>query len=340
MNMPKNISIAAVILLTSSAAGFATEWWVPPQPEAAPPALMPTWINPILVANNQVTLDAVGHNLDYHESTPLFPVFDSEKGWQPGVQITGSAMGNWGPIRNIYVMGQFTWISGKTNYWAPFGPPLGAPVSLQNGAEFMDFDFGVGQGIVVAPNWMLTPYVGVGFHSWDRDISNAIGPFGYHESYAHGYAGPGLLVQYAASGRIVLSGYGLIGSTFDPKMKTSFNGGAAMLQDTYGLNTSVIYKAGASADFALTPQWHLNVGADYTNFKYGASPVAPDRTNEPDSRTQIWTVKAGFGYSFYRPQRWSQTTTERLLSIAVASKHRLQGAACPSQPRAQTSRLL
>jgi hypothetical protein len=305
MNMLKNISIAAAVLVTTSAAGFATEWWVPPQRAAIPPAAipspaMPTWINPILIANNQVTLDVVGHNLDYHESMPPFPVLDSEKGWQPGVQITGSVMGNLGVIRNVYVMGQLTWVNGKTNYWAPVGPPLGDPVSLQNGAEIRNFDVRVGQGIVVAPNWVLTPYIGAGLHTWDRDLSNALGPFGYHESYRHGYAGPGLLAQYAASERIVLAGYGLVGSTFDPKMKTSFNGGAVIQPITYDLGTSVIFKAGASADFAVTPQWHLNAGADYTSFSYGASSLASDGSKEPDSKTKIWTVKAGFGYSFYR----------------------------------------
>lgn len=300
MNMSQRALTAAAILLTSSTVGFATEWWLPAQPATIRSAAMPMWINPILVANNQISLDAVGNHLDYREVTPVSPVLDSEKGAQPGLQITGSAMFDLSTISNIYVMGQFTWANGKTDYWAPHSP-LGGPVSLQDNAEFKDVDFRFGRGIDVVENWMLTPYIGVGLHTWDRDISNALGPFGYHEKYGHGYAGPGLLVQHAASERVVLAGYALVGSTFDPSMKVSRNGGAPITPRTYSLGTSVIYKAGISADFALTPQWHLNLGADYTTFNYGASSLAPDGTKEPDSKTQIWTVKGGLGYSFYRP---------------------------------------
>jgi hypothetical protein len=285
------------IFVASTGAAFAADMAV-----KARPAAVPVWVNPILVANNQISLDAVGHHLDYHEWTPAYPVFNSEKNWQPGLQVTGSAMGNLGAITNIYVMGQYTYISGKSDYWAP-GGPLGpnTPVSMKNGAKFNDFDFRLGKGFEAGQNWMFTPYLGVGYSIWDRDLSNDLGPFGYHEKYEYGYAGAGLLIQYAPTQQIVLSGYGLVGSTFDPKMTTSYNGGFAVLPWTYGLGTSAIYKAGIAADFALTRQWHFNVGADYTNFRFGASAQAPNGSYEPDSETHRWTVKAGLGYSFYAP---------------------------------------
>ena len=261
----------------------------------ARPIAVPQWVNPILVANNQISVDAVGHHFDYHETTAAFPVLDSEKGWLPGVQVTGSAMGNLGTITNVYAMGQFTWIKGTTDYWAAGGPVT----SNRDGAEVKDFDFRLGKGFDVGTSWMFTPYFGAGYHVWDRDLSNQFGPFGYHEKYEHGYAGAGLLIQWAPSNQLVLSATGLVGSTFDPKMTTSFNGGAAILPWTYGLGSSVIYKAGVAADYAITRQWHANVGVDYVNFRYGASAFAPDGTFEPDSRTSNWTVKAGLGYSFY-----------------------------------------
>jgi hypothetical protein len=296
MKLSKVLCISS-ILVVSTGAAFAAD-----MPVKARSAAVPVWVNPILVANNQISLDVVGHNLDYHEWIPGIPVFNSEKDWQPGLQLTGSAMGNLGAITNVYVMGQYTWISGKSDYWAP-GGPLGptTPVSMKNGAEFNDFDFRLGKGFEVGQNWMLTPYIGAGYSIWDRDLSNALGPFGYHEKYEYGYAGGGLLIQYAPTQQIVLSGYGFAGSTFDAKMATSFNGGFAVNPWTYGLGSSAIYKAGISADFALTRQWHVNVGADYTNFRFGASALAPDGTMEPDSETHRWTVKAGVGYSFYAP---------------------------------------
>src|SRR5947208_358372 len=123
MNMSQKIIIAAAILASSSMAGFATEFLLPAQqPADVRSTVLPVWINPILIANNQIALDAVGNHLNYHESTPIFPVLDGEKGAQPGLQITGSAMFDLSTIRNIYVTGQFTWANGNTDYWAPVSP--------------------------------------------------------------------------------------------------------------------------------------------------------------------------------------------------------------------------
>jgi hypothetical protein len=255
------------------------------------------WINPILIANTQVGLGIVGHRFDYNESTPDFPRFSGERGWVPGLQATVSAMAPMAEVANVYFMGRFTWINGRTEYNASGGPAT----SGTSGADVRDVDVRVGKGFDVATNWMATPYLGAGYHGWARDLSNKTGPFGYHELYEHGYAGGGLLLQWAPTQQLVISANGLAGTTFGATMATSYNGGFPIMPQDYRLGSSAIYLVGLSADLAMTREWHINAGVDYVNWRYGASPLAPDGSSEPDSRTSNWTVKAGFGYSFYMP---------------------------------------
>jgi opacity protein-like surface antigen len=101
----------------------------------------------------------------------------------------------------------------------------------------------------------------------------------------------------------VLSVYGLVGGTFGSHLSVSDNP-LPPHSFEFDLGNSVIYMAGASADYAITRQWHANAGIDWTGFKYGRSALQSTGVPgvgilEPDSRTSNVTIKAGFGYSFY-----------------------------------------
>jgi hypothetical protein len=281
---------AISILLLSTGPVMAADMAVKARPLVAP---VP-YVNDILKANNQISLDAVGTNIDYAESYPdhVQPgVFDQEKGWVPGLSVTGSWMGDLNGIHNLYAMGRGTWINGHTDYWASNG------LTNSDGASVWDADFRLGKGFDIGTNSMLTPYIGAGGHWWSR---NLVGPGGYHEDYSHGYAGAGLMFQVAPVSRLVLSVNGLVGSTFNSSMSTSNNGGAPINPYTYGLGNSVMYMAGISADYAFTEHLHGNIGFDYMHFAYGQSAPSPiDASLEPDSRTDYYTVRAGLGYSFY-----------------------------------------
>jgi len=297
----RNLTAASVLLLASAATATAADLSVSPRMPMKALPMMPSSASPILYVNNQLSLDAIGQNIDYLERSTVGAPLDSEKGWQPGIQFTGSAMGNLGPLTNVYIMGQFSWAKANTKYAGAlctlFGcGAFGSYVST-TGAETKDFDFRLGKGFDVGPNWMFTPYFGAGYHLWDRNLT---GQYGYHEEYEHSYAGGGLMIQWAPTNQWVLSANGLVGSTFSPQMTSSLNGGAAITPATYHLGSKLMWKAGLSSDYALTPQWHLNAGVDYTYFNYGISEVHNDQL-EPDSRSGIWTVKGGFGYSFYQP---------------------------------------
>ena len=264
--------------------------------------MMPASASPILYVNNQISIDAIDQNINYREKNGAGTSLDSENGWQPGIQLTGTAMRNLGVLTNLYIMGQFSWARASTRYVGAYSGGNYGDLSQRDGAATTDFDFRFGKGFEVGPSWMFTPYFGAGYHSWDRNLA---GGGGYHEKYSHSYAGGGLLIQWAPTRQWVLSANGLAGSTFTRHMATSLtDGGYPIDPFNYNLGAKLMWKFGLSADYALTPQWHLNAGIDYTNFGYGVSNYQHLGGNkvsfEPNSRSGILTVKAGVGYSFYQ----------------------------------------
>lgn len=266
----------------------------------------------ITAANNQISLQYAGLHKDYREYNPAGPfqdpalpvdaVLDTEKGWVHGVSVTGSAMFNLGSVCDVYVFARGSYFDGKTDYWQPLGRLGGQSV-----AKIWEGDFRLGKGFALSPNFMLTPYLGGGTRSWDRDLcqGGACFGFGYHENYSHAYLGGGLMGQYALTPNLVLTASGLVGSTFDSTLKGGplANGNPAIVNFQTKLGNSVIYKVEGSLDYAFTQNLHGNVGVEYTNYSYGlSSPFVIDNLGglgvEPRSRTENVTVRAGLGWAF------------------------------------------
>jgi opacity protein-like surface antigen len=296
------IGVATLALMTgaANAADLLVKAPPPPPPECP--------YNDIVRANNQVSVDFVDNSLHYGPEylTGVGAPLDKETGWVPGFDVTGSLMGNVGPVCNLYVWGRFTYLNGHTQYVGSFiGGAFGSLVQT-DGATVNDFDFRLGKGFNVGQNGMITPYFGVGSNWWDRLIT---GVGGYNEDYKHDYAGVGLLVQYSPAPRWVLSANGLVGRTFDASEQSStIPGGAALVcVCTFPLGSSTTYMVGGNVDYAITEHFHANAGIDYTYFRYGQSPVVtPGPGNpgfgfswlEPNSKTSYLLVSIGGGYSW------------------------------------------
>lgn len=258
----------------------------------------------IVRANNQIAVDYTAHYLDYLEYAfftppPVGSPLDWEKGWQSGIDIFSSAMGNIGPFCNLYVYSEGSYISGKATYGA-----FGGLTSPAN-EKFWNEDVRVGEGFNLTQTIMLTPFIGGGFRHWNRFPT-----IGYVEDYYNGYAGGGMLLQVDATPRsccptccgsstaVVLAAYGLLGYTIDPYMQTSGPGAAVPLQ-TFPLGNAPLVKAGASIDYRFTEHLHANAGLDWTYFNFGVSPLNPVLgAVEPNSRTSELLVKAGLGFGW------------------------------------------
>jgi opacity protein-like surface antigen len=261
-------------------------------------APQPVWVSSdILSANNQAGIAFATTNFDYLE-TVSGAKFDSEGGWVPGVNVSLSLMNNM-LVNNFYFRADYTHLDGKTDYVGGYNETPTSPatpygsVKAKSPAVVDDIDFRFGKGFELSRNFMATPYLGAGYHDWQRNV-------GYQEEYTNGYVGAGLMLQWSPINRFVLSANGLVGTTFDSHIVT---GGSLPID--VALGESTIYRVGLSGDYALTRSIHVNAGVEYVDFAYGKSAVTVFSdgqhnyyVNEPDSTTKNTTVKVGVGYSF------------------------------------------
>jgi hypothetical protein len=248
----------------------------------------------VVASNNQISVDFIDTGFGYTEyaaiavpGTPVGAKLDTEGDWTPGVNASLSLMRNW-IVDNAYFNAQLSYSGGSTRYVGETGKGGGyGSVTTNDTAKVFDSDFRIGKGFAVGDNAMLTPYFGVGSHYWRR------GPFPEH--YSNGYAGVGLLGQIAASNQLVFSGYGLVGGTFDSSISVATHPGVVGWSAPLG--DSATYKLGGAVDYAITSNFHLNAGVDYTNFAYGRSPFVHGNV-EPHSTTGNVLLKVGAGYAF------------------------------------------
>jgi len=244
----------------------------------------------IKASNNQIGIQIISTHVDYTETGPTGTI-DTERGYVPGYALSLSAMKDvW--LGNDYIEAGYDHSNGNTNYTGAFigGGSYGSLVST-SGATLINYSARYGKGFVVNDKFMLTPYAELGHHIWDRSVN-------YGETYTHNYYGIGALGQYSPAGRLVFSANGMLGSTFGSAI--AVNSGPSLNGFSGGLGNSILFKVGASADYAFTQKFHGNVGFDYAGFKYGISAVYPVNggTWEPDSTTYYTTFKLGVGYAF------------------------------------------
>lgn len=255
-------------------------------------------VNTILAADNQVAIHYVSTDVDYGEtgngvlgtSTGLL---DTEKGAVPGFGIDISLMGN-KLISNGYLRIGISSVKGHTNYVGALigGGPYGSVVSTST-ATITDFNLRLGKGFSLGSNFIFTPFLEVGDHQWDRGVNLG-------ELYKHDYYAAGALAQTSVAHSLVLSVNGMIGNTFN----SSIDVNGYPFGFSTSLGNSMIWRVGASADYAISGHFHVDAGIDYTRFKYGISALIPvpglpgAYMWEPDSSTKYTTVKAGIGYAF------------------------------------------
>lgn len=220
-----------------------------------------------------------------------------------GASVTGSAMFNLGSVCNVYVFGRGSYFSGKTDYWQPLGRLDG-----QSNVKIWEGDFRLGKGFDIAPNFMLTPYLAAGCAAGIGTSARAApASAAAIADSSHAYLGAGLFAQYAMTPNLVLSASGLVGSTFDSKLKGGplANGNPTIVNFQTGLGNDVIYELEGSLDYAFTQNLHTEMSASNipTSRMVSVSPFMTDINGtlgvEPlASRTENVTARAGLGWAF------------------------------------------
>ena len=249
----------------------------------------------IEASNNQFVIQRISTNVDYMETgkgttSSTTGTLDTETGNVFGYAMSLSWMDR--GVSNLYCEAEYNLSNGGTKYTGMSlnGGVFGSMLNTSS-AKLTNFSARFGKGFLLHENFMLTPYVELSSHKWDRGVNSG-------ESYSNNWLGIGALGQFSPVSELVFTANALLGNTEGSSI--SVNSGAGITGFTADLGNSVIFKAGLSADYAFTKNYHGNIGIDYTNFKYHISHVVPVNGGslEPDSRTNYTLVKLGVGYAF------------------------------------------
>jgi hypothetical protein len=254
-------------------------------------------LSPIQASNSQISFQAISTKVDYTETLADGSIFDTERSSVGGYAASLSLMNKmiW---NNDYIRLQYSHNIGHTGYTGgnlfPVQTPYGS-VQNVNSIALRDISLRYGSGFVFGNSAMVTPFLEAGQHKWDRGVNQG-------ENYSNGYYGIGVLGQYSPIHSLVLSAEALVGRTKNSRIDIQPLDGVGFGAWSGGLGSSPLYQYGVSADYALTKSFHVDIGADYTEFKYGMSAVHFDLYGngflEPDSKTKYTTYTIGVGYAF------------------------------------------
>ena len=250
-------------------------------------------------SNNQFSAKFVLKKLAYEENgngilgSPV-GLLDTEKGYVPGWGLGLTFMGNV-LLDKDYVDLEFSHSTGHTDYvGALIGGGGFGSVTGTSSARLLDLSARIGEGFSVSQNFMLTPFLELGHHKWYRGINAG-------ETYNHSYWGGGLLAQTSIGNKFVLSVNGMIGRTFSSTIDVASSSIPGFSGD---LGNATTYRFGASVDYAITKDIHINLGVDHTRFKYGMTKLFPIPGFpgffqwEPDSKSRYTVFNAGVGLAF------------------------------------------
>jgi len=251
----------------------------------------------IVASNNQIGFQTMSTYIDYTETGngrlgTATGTLDTETGAISGFALSVSAMDNlW--MSNDYIEAEYDYSSGNTIYTGSYQGGVFGSVVGTSGAIVTNLNVRYGKGLTFHRPFMLTPYVEFGQRYWDRGVN-------YGEIYTHEYIGIGVLGQFSPVYRLVLSVNAMIGRTFGSYITVI--SGPGLVGFSGALGNSSIYRAGFTADYAITQRFHGNVTLDYMSFSYGISDIYPHGSGkvawEPDSQTNCIALRLGVGYGF------------------------------------------
>ena len=285
-------------------------------------------IKNISAANTQIGLQFVTTNLNYTEKSIEHIKADTEQGFVPGFGTNLSVMKDL-VFGNDYLAFQFSKLNGTTDYIGAtntqYTPPQGpgilsytpasnyGAVHQTDSAEMLDFSGKIGKGFEVSNSILVTPYLEVGHHEWNRHLNNNlsnISAYRYNissnEDYNNYYAGFGTMGQITPINNLVITANAMVGGTFSPIMTATGSPsvlsaiGPAPSTKNYVLGASVVYKVGLSFDYSIYKNFHANAGAEFSAFDYGKSDSTSTipSSYEPASQSNYTTGKTVIGYSF------------------------------------------
>jgi hypothetical protein len=227
--------------------------------------------------SNTAFYTSVGASLlNYKEAVSPLP--DSQHGWTPSIGLGIGYMA----YSNLYVALDAAFSSGSDHYNGAFLNAPTVPVSGTTQERIFTVDGKLGHGFALRSDAMATPYIDLGFRSWNRNLGS-----GQIERYRNADVLGGAMLQFMPTDRLILSAYGAAGMTFMAKLKAE--------GDTFTLGDGGIYKFGGRVGYIMTEHFELFSTLDFDHFRYVKSNVVHGAF-EPSSNTTETTLRVGVSY--------------------------------------------
>lgn len=245
-------------------------------------------------ANNQVILNLQNTHQNYREYDDNKDFLDGEMGFMPGIGIEVRHLDN-----GVYLRGAADYNKGDTDYTGQLQD--GTKATATTGNKVINLNVQGGYLVNLGDNLLVGPYAELGYQKWDRTLDKDGQYYTFEENYHHYYGGLGVKADYAAFKGMTLSSHAGYGRTFGAKMSLDDE---MIGKYNMALGGKVRYNAGVEADYAMTENFHVRAGVDYTRFKYGKSDLMLDQNGsgatafEPASTTEQVKYTLGLGMSF------------------------------------------
>lgn len=214
---------------------------------------------------------------------------DKETGWIPNIKASISYMSP----KHYLLSGGIRYSFGETNYT---GADLftGAPINNQTKNKIANVNLKIGKGFLISDRFMITPFATYGHRYWDRNLANPA----QEEYYNLNYLGAGVMLDYQATPRLILSAQAMGAGTF---ANTMYASGAASLYQAnfhFQLGSKPLAKAALKADYRFYRDWHLFGTVHYTYFQFGKSDQNALTFYEPKSKTRNVSLDLGVRYTY------------------------------------------
>ncbi|WP_201729379.1 hypothetical protein [Acidocella sp. C78] len=244
-------------------------------------------VNPAIAASEtRVSLGVTASGYTYRESGGV----DRESGVLPGFSAGVSRLGPALGMRDIYTGVVYDFAGGALGYQGYLQGGAGAPrpYDQSDSARFNHVEVQLGAAVPLGRAISVLPFVAIGYQSWSRNVG---GGSGYGSFYHAVLAGVGAKLDYAASGRLVLSaaaeGLAVLGGGVS----------APALGLSGGFGTSGEEEVRLGADWRLDNVWHVFAGLEMRHFNYAGSKPS-NGVYEPTSGTFAARGEMGVTFGF------------------------------------------
>ncbi|MGC8526958.1 hypothetical protein [Acidiphilium sp.] len=246
-------------------------------------------VNPaIAAAETRVSLGITATGYSYHEG--FDNTSDQESGVLPGFSLGASRLGPALGLPDVYTGVVYDFSGGALGYQGYLqGTSQGlVPYDQSEAARFNHVEVQLGVAVPLSHAVSVLPFIATGYQSWSRNIG---GSGGYGSFYHAALAGFGAKLDYAATGRLVLSasaeGLAVVGG--------GVSAPALGFSGSFGTSGEEAVRLGA--DWRLDNVWHVFAGLEMRHFNYAGSKPS-NGFYEPTSSTFAARGEMGVAFGF------------------------------------------